>query len=375
MNIAPTPAADPLCEALLTIDLAALADNWRLLAARVAPARVAAVVKADAYGLGAVPVVRALQAAGARDFFVAHAREAAEIAPVVGAGSRVWALNGVVPGGEAELLASGAIPVLNAREQLDRWRAFGAARGVVLPAALQFDSGMSRLGMPPEEVAALAADSAALAGIDLRLVMSHLACADDPASPDNAAQFARFAAMAARFPGVPRGLDNSGGAFLDHDHGDVIRAGLALYGGAPQGDAANPMRPVVRLDAPIAQVRTIAPGTGVGYGLTFRAERLTRVATVPVGYADGWPRALGNCGAAFIAGQRVPVIGRVSMDSLCLDVTGVDDRWLFPGARVELLGPHQTIEDVARDAGTIAYEILTRLGHRYRRVWAGDPGR
>jgi alanine racemase len=241
-------------------------------------------------------------------------------------------------------------------------------RDVTLPAVLQVDSGMSRMGLPPDELEQMLAMPGLLDRIDLRFIISHLACADDPADPANAMQEDRFRAMATRFPGVPLALDNSGGAFQPRGHFDLVRAGIALYGGAPS-DGPNPMQPVASLEARVAQLRTVPAGTGVGYGLTFCTTRETRIATIPVGYVDGWPRCLGNRGAAYVAGYRAPIIGRVSMDSITLDVTDVPAEHLTPGAPVELIGPHQSVDAVAADAGTISYEILTQLSRRYDRVY------
>jgi alanine racemase len=351
--------------ARLTIDLAALAANYRTVCRQVAPAAVGGVVKADGYGLGALQVARTLIAEGCRHIFVALQVEAEALVPHLDV--PVHILNGLMPGGEAACAAIGAIPVLNSLDQAERWSAEAARLGRVLPAVVQVDTGMSRMGFPADEIDALLARPELLARFEVRLLMSHLACADDPANPANAAQEAAFRAIAARFPGVPLALDNSGGAFQARGHFDLVRAGIALYGGAPT-IGPNPMQPVVALEAGIAQLRTIPVGTGAGYGLTFHAARETRIATIPVGYADGWPRCLGNRGAAYIAGVRVPIVGRVSMDSITLDVTDVPAEHLFPGAPVELIGPHQTIDAVAADAGTISYEILTQLSRRYERI-------
>ncbi|WP_150291942.1 alanine racemase [Sphingobium estronivorans] len=352
--------------AVLRIDLDALADNYRIIQRQVAPATVAGVVKADGYGLGAEPVAATLMDAGCRHFFVALLGEAVALKPALREGVALFILNGLQPGTEGECAAIGAIPVLNSLDQMARWAQQARALGRRLPAALQVDSGMARLGLPPEEVAILLAEPERLEGIDLSLIMSHLACADDPDAAFNAVQRDNFEALARHFPDVPRALDNSGGAFLKRGHFDLVRAGIALYGGAPQG-TPNPMRPVVALETRIVQLRTIPAGAGVGYGLSHHCERPTRIATIPLGYADGWPRHLGNVGSAFIGSRRVPIVGRVSMDSITLDVTDVPDVLLYPGAPVELIGPHQTIDQVAADAGTISYEILTRLGQRYGR--------
>lgn len=351
---------------VLRIDLDALAENYRIIRRRVAPAMVAGVVKADGYGLGAAAVARTLMDAGCRHFFVAQLGEASALQPVLEPGMALFILNGLQPGAEAECAAIGAIPVLNSLDQIERWSAQARTLGCTLPAALQLDSGMSRLGLPPEEAIILAEERGRLDGISLNLIMSHLACADDPHATFNRQQLAQFNALAQHFPDVPRSLDNSGGSFLERDHFDMVRAGIALYGGAPQADA-NPMHPVISLEARITQLRTIPAGAGVGYGLTHRCRRETRIATIPLGYADGWPRHLSNGGSAYIGGIGVSIVGRVSMDSITLDVTQVPGKLLYPGAPVELIGPHQSIDDVAANAGTISYEILTRLGHRYRR--------
>lgn len=353
--------------ACLTIDLAALAANYRLIGEQVAPAAVGGVVKADGYGLGAVAVAQTLIGQGCRHLFVALQGEAEALSPHVGAAS-LYILNGLLPGGEADCATLGAIPVLNSFDQVERWAAQAAVAGRALPAVLQVDTGMSRLGLPANELEQLLARPELLARLDLRFLISHLACADDPADPANAAQVAAFRAVAARFPNTPLALDNSGGAFLPRGHFDLVRAGIALYGGAPR-QGPNPMRGVVALGARIVQLRTVPAGAGVGYGLTFRAARQTRIATIAVGYADGWPRRLGNRGAAYIAGHRAPIAGRVSMDSMTLDVTGIADEHLYPGAPVELIGPHQSIDQVAADADTISYEILTQLSRRYERVY------
>lgn len=387
--------------AVLRIDINAIVANYRALQRRAAPAQAAAVVKADCYGLGAAHIAPALEKAGCRHFFVAHLAEALALQPLLKAPSRLYILNGLVPGAEAECAATYAdtadtgaaagkaiiVPVLNSPDQIDRWAAAartatnatnatgnitGSTTGArPLPGVVQVDSGMSRLGLQPHEIDELLANPRRLDGVDLSYVMSHFACADTPDAPSNSAQYDRFYAIAARFPHLGRSLDNSGGTFLPgHGHGDLIRPGIALYGGAVQMGQPSPMRPVVELTARILQIRTIKAGTGVGYGLTYTApEDETTIATIGVGYADGWPRALSNKGAAYIGGIRVPIAGRVSMDSMTLDVSHVPAEHLYPGAPVELIGPHQGIDDVAADAGTISYEILTQLSHRYARVY------
>lgn len=357
----------------LTIDLAAIRANYALIAARVAPALVAAVVKADAYGLGAVPVALALVDEGCRDFFVAQLAEGLQLKPSLPETARIYVLNGLPPGAEASCAAAGLLPVLNSWEQAMAWRDLAVSQQRRLPALLQIDTGMSRLGLSPRDVARLADDTAFFAQVEVKLVMSHLACADTPRAAANDEQLARFEALAGLLPPAPRSLANSAGSFAGPNfHGDLVRPGLALYGAGPFEGLASLMLPALRLDARVIQVRTIQAGTGVGYGLTFTASKAMRIATVSVGYADGWPRRLGNRGAAYFDGVRLPIIGRVSMDSMTLDVTALDDGALAPGDAVELIGPHQSLEAVAADADTITYEILTSLGRRYGRTYVGE---
>ncbi|MGC1301104.1 MAG: alanine racemase [Caulobacteraceae bacterium] len=354
----------------LTIDLHKLVRNYEALGARVAPARLAAVVKANAYGLGATAVAEALETAGCRTFFVAHLSEALSLRRGLADHSEVFVLNGLAPGSEALCAEMGCIPVLNSLEQVSSWNDLGLALGQTLPAAIQLDSGMVRLGLSEEDTRQVAAAPEALAGIDLRLVMSHLACADNPAAEANHRQRRRFDEMANLLPPAPRSLSNSASALgPPAPHGDLVRAGIALYGGAALRDTPNPMQPVVRLEAAIIQVRTVPDGAGVGYGLMYTTKGVRRLATVSVGYADGWPRRLGGRGAVFVGGVRAPIVGQVSMDSMTIDVTAAPETALRPGAPVELIGEHQSLEQVAADAGAIGYEILALLGPRYTRIY------
>ena len=355
---------------LLTIDLGALRDNYLALAHRAEPARAAAVVKADAYGLGADKVVPVLLEAGCRDFFVAHFSEALKLRPLIAADCRLFVLNGLLPGDEQTCADTGIIPVLNGLEQIALWKAEARRRGTVLPATLQFDTGMSRLGLSLDEAKALAADPAGLEGIHLEIVMSHLACADEPESPANAAQLGNMQSAAALFPQTPVCFSNSGGLFLTPDYrGALCRPGIALYGGVPQNGMKNPGKPVVTLSVAVVQTRTVPAGTAIGYGGSLVADKPMRLAVISAGYADGIPRCLSNRGAAYFDGVRLPIAGRVSMDSIILDVTALPEGTLKLGSMVELIGPEQTLEQIAADAGTISYEILTSLGKRYRRVY------
>ncbi len=358
--------------AVLTIDLDAIVANWRLLQAHAPGAACAAVLKADAYGLGAAEVGPALAAAGCRQFFVAHLDEAIALKPLLPADATVWVLHGPMPGSEAAFVAHGLRPVLNSRAQIDGWHALAQRLDRALPAAVQVDTGMARLGLAPAELQALAADGTAWQGVRVALVMSHLAAADTPADPANAAQLRRFLLARRLLPAAPASLANSSGIFLGPDvHFDLVRPGAALHGIAPVPGAPNPLRPVLRLDARVIQVRAIDAGTPVGYGGAWRSSQPTRVATVAVGYADGWLRSGGNRGAAWFGAVPLPIIGRVSMDTLTLDAGALPDGALQPGMAVTLIGERAGIDAVAADAGTIGYELLTALGRRYARRYLG----
>ncbi|WP_273792425.1 alanine racemase [Brucella anthropi] len=351
---------------LLTIDLSALRHNYSAIARHIAPTRAAAVVKADAYGLGASRVAPAFYDAGCRDFFVAHLGEAIALKPYLQPDATLYVLNGLQPGTEEACAREGILPVLNSLEQVENWAALAARQGKKLPALLQLDTGMSRLGLSPKEFERLLASNTLLDNIDIRFVISHLASGDEPENAANARQLANMNALLARLPKLPVAFANSGGSFLDKTyHFDLARPGVALYGVGPKSEIV----PVLTLSARVIQVREIGKGAAVGYGGTYIAEGPMRVATIAVGYADGWFRSLSNKGAAFFGDTRLPIIGRVSMDSITLDVSALPEGILKLGSLVELIGPHQRLEDVARDCDTIPYEILTALGNRYARVY------
>lgn len=352
---------------ILEVDLKAIAANYQALKARH-PAPVAAVLKADGYGLGAVAIAPHLHAAGCRHFFTAHLAEALAIRPELPDGM-LAVLNGSLPGEQAEYLAAGIVPVLGSLADVALWREEAAARGRRLPVLLHVDTGMNRLGLSAAELATLAADHSLLAGLDLLYVMTHLVAAEIPDDPENEAQRTRFAAACAALPQAPRSFANSSGIFLGPRFAsDLARPGAALYGLNPTPDRPNPMRPVARLRTRVLAIRDILPGAAVGYNATWRAERPTRIATVAVGYADGWLRSLSGRGHALFDGAPVPLVGRVSMDLTTYDVT--DHPAITVGAWLDLLGPGRDADAVAADAGTNGYEILTALGARYQRTYS-----
>lgn len=364
----------------LTLDLSAVVANRRAIVERVGGGvRVAGVVKADAYGVGQDPVVTALAADGCRDFFVAHVGEAIRARGELDRGgitdARVYVLNGLLPGTESAYEANRLIPVLGSLPEIADWSAFRRARGGELPAALHVDTGMNRHGLRVDEALALAERPADAKAAGLSLVMSHLACGDERGHPLTARQLESFRAVRAAFPELPASLANSSGCHLGPDFAfDLVRPGVALYGGAVFSGEASPMRPVVRLDATILQIREVPAGESVGYGARETVSRASRLAVISLGYADGFHRLASSSDGApgawgTIDGVRVPFVGRISMDLSVVDVTDV------PSARrgdpITLIGEGVTLQDVAERMGTIDYEVLTSLGRRYERTYVG----
>jgi alanine racemase len=360
---------DPTACGLLTIDLAAVEANWRHLSALANGVPCAGVVKADDYGVGAVAVTRRLLGAGCRTFFVAQFDEALELKHLLPPDASIAVLNGLLPGAEPDYADAGIIPVANSLAQFGAWSAFARARGQRLPVYLQIDTGMARLGLSEPELQELARSPELFGTVALDLVMSHLAVGDEPDNPANTAQLEEFHRARRLVPPAPASLANSAGIFLGSAyHFDLCRPGAAVYG-IHVGPRTEGIRPVATLSGRVAQIRTVPAGTPVGYSHTFTAATEMRLATIAVGYADGFPRSLGNAGSAWFEGVRLPIVGRVSMDSTILDVTALRDGQLRPGDFVELIGPNQSADDLGRDAGTFGYEVLTRLGHRYPRQY------
>jgi alanine racemase len=357
---------------VLEIDLAALASNWRLLRDHHAVAggrATAGVLKADGYGLGAVEIATCLAAEGCGHFFTAHLSEAVGIRPHL-PGAMVCALHGVGPGEVEALVEHDIAPALGTLGEIETWNAAGAARGLALPALLHIDTGMNRTGLSAADLARLLETPGRLSYIRLLYIMTHLVSADAPAAAINAAQARAFAAAALGFPGVKTSFANSSGIFLGSDFAsDLARPGAALYGVNPTPQAANPMRPVATLRARIMQLRHVAAGEGVGYDHQWRAARPSRIATLPIGYADGYHRVLGGRAEIAIDGQLCPVVGRVSMDLITVDVTDCPDAGI--GTWCEVIGRLVTVEKLAALAGTNGYEILTSLGRRFHRVYRG----
>ncbi|MEM1431505.1 MAG: alanine racemase [Pseudomonadota bacterium] len=341
----------------LTIDLTAIGANWRALN-RLSAARVqtAATVKADGYGLGVEEVAKALARAGARRFFVAVAEEGAALRRALGLEPMIYVFGGHMDGDAPLIRDLRLVPMLNSIEQITRH--VEALPGH--PFGLQLDSGMNRLGLEPAEWSAVAP---VVLEAEPVLLMSHLASADDPESPQSEAQLAAFRAMTDGIA-LPRSLAATGGTLLGEAyHFDMNRPGIGLFGGQPFGVAA----PAVTLSLPVIQTRLVDAGESVGYNATWTAERETLVATVSGGYADGLIRAMSSTGTLWAGATPCPILGRVSMDLICCDVSALAE---LPAA-LDILGPHQGVDALAADAGTIGYEILTSLGARYARRYIG----
>jgi alanine racemase len=359
--------ATEAARALLTIDLGALVDNLRRLRRRAPRSEIAAVVKADGYGLGTPEIAGALWQGGCRTFFVAHPAEGIALRGAL-PDATIFVLHGLQEGTGEDLADAALVPVLNHPGELARYAALARWRERHLPAALQLDTGMCRLGFAEAELSRL--DRTHLDALEVRLVISHLACAEEAANPMNQGQRARFERLRALLPAAPASLANSSGIFLGPAfHYQLCRAGVALYGVNPTPGQANPMAPVVTLEAPVLQVHEVAGPGSVGYGATYRTRAGARIATVPVGYADGYLRAASGRATARVAGQEVPLAGRVSMDLISLDVSALPPDAVRPGVMVELIGGPDGIDRLAAAAGTIGYEVLTRLGSRFARSY------
>ncbi|NTF86645.1 alanine racemase [Agrobacterium rhizogenes] len=366
----------------LTVDLDALVENWRDMAHRSGRARTSAVVKADAYGLGIEDVGEALYLAGARDFFVATADEGATLR-LYAPDARIFVLSGIWPGMERAFFENDLVPVIASEEQLTFWMSVLSDYGDY-PCALQVDTGFNRLGLPMEDALALADDVSRPASFAPVLVMSHLACGDDPANPMNRQQLEAFRKVSAAFEGIEASLANSAGIFLGQEyHFDLTRPGIATYGGEAVPGIANPMRPVATAEARIIQTRFVKAGETVGYGRAMQLTRDSRLAIVSAGYADGYMRSQSSGGVplrqtdlpgghGFIAGHRVPVAGRITMDLTIFDITDLPDNLVRAGDYVELFGSNILVDDAARAAGTIGYEMLTSLGFRHERRYISE---
>jgi alanine racemase len=361
---------------MLTIDLDALTANYRRLRDLASPAECAAVVKADAYGLGMARAAPALARAGCKTFFVATLGEARTLRSLL-PDAVIYVFAGLMPGTAELYRAHDLRPVLNSAEEIEEWAAFCASQGEKLPCAVHIDSGMNRLGLSADEVERVAAARELFQLMTLSLVMSHLACADEPKHPKSEAQRKSFDRLRAKLPAASASLANSAGILLGRAYTyDLVRPGIALYGGKPARESDHEFQPVVHLKGRILQVRNAALGETVGYGATHTLKRHSRVAVVSAGYADGFFRSLSHKDGqdgflVYIGAHAAPILGRVSMDLITVDVTAVPEDISRRGAWVELIGPNIPAHTMAHHAGTIDYEVLTNLGRRAFRRYIG----
>ncbi|MBS8259145.1 alanine racemase [Roseibium polysiphoniae] len=372
-------ASENLAGGRLTIDRDAIAANWSLLKGLLKPGTTcAATIKADAYGTGATSTAERLWEAGCTTFFVALPEEGAFVRSAL-PDATVYILGGLFPGIASDLAGANLIPVLNSVAEVREWAGFCKAESQAFPAALQLNTGMNRLGMDPEEFADVMAQKELTTSFDIALLMTHLACGSDPEHPLNRQQLNTFVAATQPFSTLPRSMANSAGVFLGPDyHFDLARPGISLYGGKALDTAPNIMSPVAMVEARVMQIRNVPKGQTIGYGGAETVTRDSKIALVAAGYADGLHRRAGSSddrpgGFGVIGSHKVPLIGRVSMDMIALDVTDVPGDAVTRGSFVEMLGPNVAASDLAAYAETIDYEYLTGLGRRYHRRYAALP--
>jgi alanine racemase len=360
----------------LTVDLGAIIKNWQALDKVSANALTGAAVKADAYGTGIVAASKALASAGAQFFFVATPDEGIAVRAALPE-SYIFVLNGLPSGAAPLYVGERLMPVINSLPMLEEWLVACLGRNEALPSALHFDTGMNRLGFRLSETP-IVKRMCDEVGYAPQMIMSHLACADQPQHEKNRTQLALFTSVIGQFPGIPASLANSAGTMTSRDmHFQMVRPGIALYGGRAVAGRRNPMMPAVTLEAPIIQVRDAKTGESVGYGATYTLVRDSRIAIVGLGYADGLLRSTSGTnqhpgGRVHVRGQILPIVGRVSMDMFAVDITDLGANIPVPGEYVEVLGPHVSVDDQADPAGTIGYEILTSLKGRYQRTYVNS---
>ena len=344
------------------IHLQNIVANWRTIASLVPESEAGAVVKANAYGHGVAPVARALHVAGCRTFFVAYVEEGSELRAAIGEDASILAFNGAEPSDADLLRANDITPVLNALPAIKDWLAFTGAPDY----AVHVDTGMNRLGVRMEDIAELKALTANRPPVH---VMSHLVDSDDRSRAINGKQLERFRHAASLFPQARKSFSNTGGCFMGQEYGfDIVRPGIGLYGGGPPLPDGIELKPGMTLEAPILTVQSVQPGETVGYGATHSFDTPRTLATVALGYGDGFLRAAGNKGVASLGGITCPIVGRVSMDLITIDVTQAADL-AKPGAFAQFIGAEVLLEEQARRAGTVGYELVTGLGQRVRRIY------
>lgn len=355
---------------ILTVDLSALGYNYQLLQKTVGQkCGVAGIVKADAYGLGMAPIVKKLTELNCPQFFVATLEEALALRKI-NTDTPVAVLNGLYHGAEKEYLAHNIMPVLNSLEEIMRWKKQAKDTSTPMPAIIHFDTGMNRLGLGTKETERFFDSPTFSTGLDIKMLLSHFSCADEKENILTFKQNEKFKILAEKFPAAQKSIANSSGVFRDKIyHHDIVRPGYALYGGNPTPETNNPMKPVVKLAARILQVNHVERGESVGYGATHIFDNSMTIATVALGYADGFMRSGSAATTLYWRGKPCPVLGRISMDLVSVDLSALADSTPQTGHFMDILGPHQNIDGLADDMRTIGYEILTSFGARYQREY------
>lgn len=357
----------------LVVSLEATVSNYQTLSNLAKSAECGAVLKADAYGIGAIPIALRLQRAGCRKFFVAYADEGVQLRQAFiqsGLEGEIIVLNGLIPGSEATFTDYSITPTLTDLDQISRWQTHSQLMGRKLPAAIHVDTGMSRTGLPSKELHILAETPQLLQGISIKLILSQMVYSHEENPTFSAYQRQRFESALRQLPKAPASLAKSGAIFLGPDyHYNVIRPGIGLHGINPTSNPKNPLTSTLSLWAKVYQVQDIAIGQTVGYAQNYEAKTPKKIATLTVGYADGYPWALANKGYVYFGPYKAPLIGRVSMDLLTIDVTDIPETLVYNGAWAQLIGGDLTIEEIAKAAGTVPYEILLGLGKRFQRIY------
>ena len=356
--------------AVLSIDLTSIKANFEIIRKQLSGAEAGAVVKANGYGLGAERIAGTLAKAGCKKFFVANVDEGIKLRAKL-PNIDIYILNGLFPGTEEVYHEHNLSPILGSLGEIKLWKQFSSNKP--FPCCIHVDTGMLRLGLEPNEIMKITDDVSIVEGLDVRFIMSHLASADEPNNLQNETQLSSFRIARKYLPMGRATLAASSGIFLGRNfHFDLVRPGIAIYGGNPNPGKQNPMIPTISLKAQIKQIRNAQSSETIGYGASHKLSRQSQIATVAVGYADGFLRSLSNNSCGYINNFRVPLVGRVSMDLATFDVTDVPKKLAVPGQWLELIGPNHTIDQVAKEAGTIAHEVLTSLGERYHRVYKSN---
>ena len=360
-----------ISNSFLEINIGLIVNNYQFIKNKVGDTECAAVLKADAYGMGAAMIAKALEKAGCSIFFVATIDEGLELRACFGKNkNKIAVLSGLLKGSEDVFYKSKLTPVLNDLEQIRQWEIYNRQKKIPAPSIIHIDTGMNRLGLTINEFQHIVERPTELHGLQVEWIMSHLACGDQPGDTMNQRQLSLFCNAKETLPTVKASLSNSGGVFLGQSyHLDMVRPGIALYGSLSRSIPVNPLNQVIKLYSRILQIRTLSSGATVGYGASYRVSEPTRLATVGLGYADGYLRSLSNNSYVFFNGIRLPVVGRISMDYITVDITKIAAEKIKTGDFLEIIGDQFTLDDLAIVANTVPHEILTRLGTRHHRIY------